>query len=104
MTDIRKVEAFERACLKPGQTLDTADLSSVQACLDQFLAKRYFMQVNRGTSSLFKWVAIVGLQDLATKGARFEHAQAESDDLFDAIFDACVQAASMFSESSDPAL
>ena len=67
----------------------TTDLERV---LQEFLGKRYFIQINRGTSCLFHWRVIIGLQDLSARGMNFDNAQAESEDLKDAIFDACVAA------------
>lgn len=45
------------------------------------------------TSSI---TCLSGLQDLSVKGAHFDSAQAEGEDRWDCIFDACVQAAAMF--------
>jgi hypothetical protein len=110
MTDITKALAFAKECLKwqhprtegfswisdevdPTRTLD---LSDPLLHLEEFLGTRYFIQINRGTTSLFQWSVIVGLQDASQKGANWEHARADSDDLYDAVFDACVQAVHIF--------
>ena len=66
-----------------------ADLETV---LQEFLGKRFFIQINRGTSCLFHWCVLVGLQDVSARGVNFDNAQAEGEDLRDAIFDACVAA------------
>ena len=113
MTDINKAIAFateclgwESACQSCGQVVDMnsnrvdyvfhhRDISDVQARLETFLGKRYYIQVNRGTSTLFKWTAYVGLQDVSVKTAHLNQARADADDLHDAIFDACVLAARM---------
>jgi hypothetical protein len=84
MTDLAKAMAFATHCLKwtdvsAAETMQgtlivdggtnpsfnpdsTADLETV---LQEFLGKRYLIQINRGTSSLFHWRAIVALQDLS---------------------------------------
>ena len=112
MTDITKALAFAKEGLKwesahheideKGHeyiwnygTLNHFSLADIQRVLDTFLAKRYLIQINRGTSTLFKWTVIVALQDLTAKGAHSNQARADSDDLFDAILDACVTAAKM---------
>lgn len=114
MTDITKAIAFAKECLKWEDAcasnpdglyiedlgisrifcLDSA--SEIQSHVEQFLGNRFFIQINRGTTSLFKWRVIVGLQNLSAPGARFDHARAESNDLYDAIFDACINAAHAF--------
>jgi hypothetical protein len=117
MSDIAKATGFATSCLKwpkvltaensdaalvcdgtPGSILsfnpDSAE--DLQAVLTEFLGNRYFIQINRGTTSLFHWRVIVGLQDMTVKGVSFDHAQTEGEDLWDCIFDACVQAAGMF--------
>jgi hypothetical protein len=109
MTDFNKALAFAKECLKfrsPGLVSRSAigdrenpdtyfDLMDVSCAIDTFLAKRYLIQINRGTSTLFKWTVIVGLQDKSARCAHLGAARADSDDLFDAIFDACVMAARM---------
>jgi hypothetical protein len=117
MSDIAKATGFATSCLKWTKVLTADDgraallcdgtpesiarfnpdnAEDLQAVLTEFLGNRYFIQINRGTSSLFKWCVIVGLQDKSVKGASFDNAQAEGEDLWDTIFDACVQAAGMF--------
>ncbi len=71
----------------------TAD--DIQRVLNEFLAKLYLIQINRGTSTLFKWTVIVGVQDKSARGANLGESRADSDDLLDAVFDACVMAARM---------
>jgi hypothetical protein len=107
MTEFNKALAFAKECLKfrePGFISRSAigdrlnpnaffDLADISNGLDTFLAKRYLIQINRGTSTLFKWTVIVGLQDKSVRGAHLGDARADSDDLFDAVFDACVTAA-----------
>ena len=116
MTDLAKALAFARECLKfevperfyneeedrtfimgenDDDVFEYQDTVDVHARLDQFLGKRYLIQINRGTSTLFKWTVIVGLQDKSVRGAHLGEARADSDDLFDAIFDACVMAVRM---------
>ena len=120
MTDIKKALAFAVTCLKweevtaqesmrdvrlrdgrPGSTLSfTLDSAQdLQAVLQEFLGRKYFIQVNRGTSSLFHWCVIVGYQDMSKNGVSFDRAQAENNDLWDCVFDACVQAVHMFAEA-----
>jgi hypothetical protein len=112
MTDLAKAVAFARHCLKwddafavslkagifrpdvrSGERFFPTDALSLITCLQQFLGKRYFMQINRGMTGLFQWKVIVGQQGLNAPGASFNHAQAENEDLLDAVFDACVEAA-----------
>jgi hypothetical protein len=117
MTDTAKAIAFATRCLKWTDVstaenmrgtlicdgtegsilsfkLDSA--GDLEAVLTEFLGKRYFIQTNRGTTSLFHWSVIVGVQDKSQKGVPLNNAQAEGEDLWDVIFDACVQAAGMF--------
>jgi hypothetical protein len=108
MTDLAKAIAFATYCLK-WTDVRTEEADGVVACdsggrfhingaaaleyfLQQFLGKRYFIQINRGTTDLFHWRVIVGLQDLSVKGACWDHAIGVGEDLWDAIFDACVAA------------
>lgn len=110
MTDLAKAIAFATQCLgyryasacgkvvretASDRAFAADSASDLERVLQQFLGTRYFIQVNRGTSSLFYWRAIIGLQDLSSKGAPFDHAQAEGEDLWNCIFDACVEAAKM---------
>ena len=108
MTDLAKAIAFATQCLKWTDVSAKSEVfvcdgmndaafnidiaADLEAVLAEFLGKRYFIQINRGTSSLFHWRVIVGLQDLSIKGAHFDSAQAEGEELWDVIFDACVQA------------
>ena len=122
MTDLAKAIAFATHCLKwtdvksvlnargtliyregakVGFYLDNAD--EMGLLLEQFLQKKYFIQVNRGYSSLFQWRAIVGLQDLSAKGACWDHAVGVGNNEWDAKFDACVQAAGMFEKPENNA-
>lgn len=115
MTDLAKAIAFARHCLK----WDDASAASLKAgisrrdtkpsverffpndtvsltrYLQQFLGERYFIQINRDKTGLFQWQVLVGQQGLNSPGSSFEHVRAESADLPDAIFDACVEAARM---------
>jgi hypothetical protein len=117
MTDTAKAVAFATYCLKwtdvsiapdteglrifgkrSGGTPDSFNPDSMwelQEVLTEFLGNHYFIQINRGTGSLFHWRVIVGLQDRSVKGAGLDNAQAEGEDLWDAVFDACVAAARM---------
>ncbi|WP_263353328.1 hypothetical protein [Acidicapsa acidisoli] len=117
MTDINKAIAFAKECLKwddplsvvtvyhPHVIIDQRNIERtfvpalVGSSLDGFLGKRFFIQINRGTTSLFKWRVMIGLQDISKSAARYDHAQAESDDLYDAIFDACVAAARLYGDT-----
>src|SRR5579863_2012408 len=104
MTELAKAVAFARHCLKwddafavslkagifrpdvrSGERFFPTDALSLTTCLQQFLGKRYFMQINRGMTGLFQWKVIVGQQGLNTPGASFNHAQAENEDLLDAV-------------------
>jgi hypothetical protein len=115
MTDLAKAIAFATNCLKwtgvsIGQKglrtilrdggsvryFEPDDATHLEKVLQEFLGKHYFIQINRGKTGLFQWQVIVGLQDKSTKGTPFDNAQAEGEDLWDAIFDACVGAAGMF--------
>jgi hypothetical protein len=113
MTDIAKAIAFAEHCLKwdaahayedsRGVVVHSSDdavfyindSSDLERVLTEFLGNRYFIQINRGTGSLFHWRVIVGLQDRSVKGAGLDNAHAEGEDLWDVIFDACVHAASL---------
>jgi len=116
MTDIAKALAFATHCLKwtdvsteesPQGTIicdgtphsilgfnpeNTEDLKVV---LTQFLGNQYLIQVNRGTSTEFQWRVIVGWQDGTDRSKSFERGVGVGEDLWDAVFDACVQAAQM---------
>ena len=112
MTDLAKAIAFATHCLKwtdvstaetmqgtlmvdgatnPSFNPDSAE--DLECVLQEFLGKRYLIQINRGTGSLFHWRVIVGVQDKSVKGASVDNAQAEGEDLWDCVFDACVAAA-----------
>jgi hypothetical protein len=112
MTDTAKAMAFAIHCLKwqRAEVMDCATgtvicdgLSArhfkpgsaieLETVLREFLGTRYFIQINRGTGSLFHWRVIIGAQDRSAKGASLDNAQAEGEDLWDTIFDACAQAA-----------
>jgi hypothetical protein len=67
--------------------------------LETFLGKRFFIQINRGTSSLFKWSVIVGLQDGVGGQSMYDHAPVDIDDMLDAVFDACVAAVRLYPAS-----
>jgi len=112
MTDLAKAVAFARHCLKwtDVSTVDTGQgtiiydgdsersfnpASDLQKVLTLFLGERYFIQINRDRTGLFQWQVIVGQQGLGVPGASFNHAQAQDDDLLDAIFEACIEAARM---------
>jgi hypothetical protein len=114
MTDINKALAFARECLKWERpqlhhtglfvfdpihdvTLYFDSISDVQTRLETFLSKRFFIQINRGTSSLFQWKVIVGLQNrISGPPGVFDHGHGEDDDMLDAIFAACVAAARLY--------
>ena len=111
MTDLSKAIAFATQCLKwtgvsIGQkglrtilrdggsvrSFDPDSAEHLEMVLKEFLGKRYLIQINQGKTGLFQWQVIVGLQDKSAKGASFDNAQAEGEDLWDAVFDACLQA------------
>jgi hypothetical protein len=115
MTDLAKALAFATQCLKWTAPWSSQSSSGVfvnrtggpeyfcidssadfQRVLQEFLGKRYLIQANRGTSSLFHWRVIVGWQDGTDRSKSFEHGVGVGEDLWDAIFDACVQAVGMF--------
>ena len=115
MTDITKAIAFAKECLKwtepysfaagetvidhavPGRVLSVDSLAAIQSALESFLGQRFSIQINRGTSSLFKWSVIVGLQNrLSGPTLMFDHGRGDSDDMLDAIFDACTAAARLY--------
>jgi len=113
MTDLAKAIAFAIHCLKwtdvslAGYTnricdggserdFDPGSVTELERGLQEFLGNRCYIQINRGTSSLFHWRVIVGLQDKSVKGACADHAVGVGEDLWDAVFDACVQAAALF--------
>jgi hypothetical protein len=101
MTDINKAAVFLTECLqwelstglfsfsldeetgetylllrdqKTERTFDPCNGAQIQERLDEFLAKRYLIQMHRGTSTLFKWTVIVGLQDKYVRGAHLGRA------------------------------
>jgi hypothetical protein len=57
-------------------TLYINDAPDLEPVLTEILGHRYFIQINRGTGSLFQWRVIVGLQDRSVKGASRDNAQA----------------------------
>jgi hypothetical protein len=113
MTDLAKAIAFATHCLKwtPAHTYEDScgpvvhsgdetvfhlnDASDLERVLQEFLGNRYFIQINRGTSSLFHWRVIVGWQDGTDRSKSLENGVGVGEDLWDAIFDGCVQAAHM---------
>jgi hypothetical protein len=77
--------------------LSVDSLAAIQSALESFLGQRFSIQINRGTSSLFKWSVIVGLQNrLSGPPLMFDHGRGDSDDMLDAIFDACTAAARLY--------
>ena len=109
MTDLAKAIAFATHCLKwtavrtkeedgivvredGGNRFHINSAAALEYFLHQFLDRRYFIQVNRGTSSLFHWRVIVGWQDGTDRSKSSDHAVGVGEDLWDAIFDACVAA------------
>lgn len=113
MTDLGKAIAFATHCLKWANVSTAETMQGTLICdstgddlrsfnpdsaedlevvLQEFLGQRFYIQINRGTSSLFHWRVIVGVQDLSVKGACLDQAIGVGDDLWDAIFDACVAA------------
>jgi len=117
MPDIDKAIAFASECLKwrkPALASDndgkivvmdyedsarSLDPSNIQPHLESFLGKRFFIQINGGSSRLFKWSVIVGLRSRVDARSMHDHAPAESDDMLDAIFDACVAAARRYPDT-----
>jgi hypothetical protein len=114
MTDLAKAIAFATHCLKwthafleeeegclfvcdrgSDRSFDRRSANDLEAVVQEFLGNRYFIQINRGTSSLFRWRVIVGWQDGTDKSKSLDHAVGVGEDLWDAVFDACVQAASL---------
>lgn len=118
MTDINKAIAFAKECLKfecteafdddddksilgekDEKVFNFEDAVDIQRTLETFLGNRFFIQINRGTTSLFKWSVIVGLQDRKSRPPLiFDHGRGDGDDLWDAIFDACVAAARLYTD------
>jgi hypothetical protein len=107
MTDRAKALAFAKECLKwpeateahhvltrasAGESFDIDNAAEIQGRIEQFLGERFFIQINRSTTSLFKWTVIVGPQNLRGRPPLFDHGRGDGEHLFDAIFDACVQA------------
>lgn len=93
MTDLAKAIAFATHCLKwtdvstaetmqgtlivdgatnPSFNPDSAE--DLEAVLQEFLGKRYLIQIHRGASSLFHWRVIVGWQDGTDKSKSSDHA------------------------------
>jgi len=116
VTDLAKAIAFATQCLKwsdvstaeymrgrlicdgtPGSIL-TFNLDSAEnpeAVLQEYLGNRYYIQVNRGTTSVFHWRVSVGWQDGTDRSKSMDHGVGVGEDLWDAIFDACVAAVSL---------
>ena len=111
MTDLAKALAFATQCMKwkNAQVVDyitgmvicdglsardfkPSNAIDLERILQEFLGNRYFIQINRGTSSFFHWRVIVGWQDGTDKNKSLDHAVGVGEDLWDAVFDACVQA------------
>src|SRR6266700_3578689 len=88
MTDTAKAVAFATHCLKwkdvwadedqqdyafyvcEGNSERFFDLHSaydLESVLQEFLGTRYFIQINRGTNSLFHWRVIIGWQDRVSR-------------------------------------
>jgi hypothetical protein len=83
---------------RPGSIL-SFNLDSAQdleAVLREFLGKRHVVKINCGKTGLFQWRMLIGLQELTPRGVCVDHARADGEELWDAILDACVQAAGMF--------
>jgi hypothetical protein len=117
MTDINKAIAFAKECLKweepysfaagetvidrgvSGRVLTIDSFAAIQSTLSGFLAKRFLIQINRGTSTLFQWSVWVGLQNRMNGPSVYDHGRGEGDDLLDAIFDACVAAVKLYPDA-----
>jgi hypothetical protein len=118
MTDIAKALAFARECLKWKTPLASSTengilvwdpdsihelyLADIGPHLESFLGNRFFIQIARNTTSLFRWRVIVGPQTLLGKPPIFDHGHGDSDDMLDAIFDACVAAARLYPAAESP--
>jgi hypothetical protein len=97
-TAVSTAETAHGAIVRDGgseRSFNAGSAGDIQKVLAEFLGNRYFIQINRGKTSLFQWQVIVGQQGLNTPGASFNHAQAEDEDLIAAVLDACVEAARM---------
>lgn len=111
MTDLTKAIAFATHCLKwvnpiadfsglytfiwsedKTDGFRINDAKALQELLEEFLGKKYCIQANRGTSTEFQWRVIVGWQDGTDKSVSTDHAVGVGEDLWDAIFDACIAA------------
>ena len=120
MTDLHKAIDFARECLKwpdvaqSCERLGTLIHSStgigfylnsqpdLNAMLESFLGKRFSIQINRGTSSLFKWHVIVGLQNrVSGPPLMFDQGRGDGNDMYDAIFDACVAAIRLYPNATE---
>src|ERR1700686_1341406 len=107
MTDVAKALAFATHCLKwkRAEAVDYAtgtvicdglsardfkpdSAADLERVLQEFLGTRFFIQINRGTSSQFQWRVIVGWQDGTDKTVSTDHAVGVGEDLWDAVFDA----------------
>ena len=126
MTDIAKAVAFATHCLKwqyvqvtAGSTTPTPNIhicgigdddeslsfspysaADLQRVLQEFLGTKYSFQAYRGLTSLFHWCVIVGWQDRTDKTKTTDNAQAEGEDLWDTIFDACIQAVHLYQQAA----
>jgi hypothetical protein len=113
MTTIDKAIAFARECLKwPDADLHSSEafilgptpehrlyfgvVESVEIHLTAFLGKRFSVQINRGTSTLFQWSVWVALQNRMSGPSVYDHGRGEGDNILDAIFDACVAAQRLY--------
>jgi hypothetical protein len=117
MPDIDKAIAFAGKCLKwrkPALASDAngkiivmdyqdptriLDPSNIQHHVEAFLGKRFFIQISGGSSKPFKWSVVVGLRSRVGAQSMHDHDAAVSDDMHDAIFDACVAAVRLYPDT-----
>lgn len=71
------------------------DIASILSMAQRFLGTRYWIQINRGLNSDWKWMVSIGMQNQQEKGACREQAIAINDDLAHAMLEACVKAVAL---------
>ena len=95
MTDRGQIEVeFAKKCFGSLRAGTLGEMvAAVFPLVADFLGARFWMQVNRGTHTDGKWRVLIGVQNVATRGASRETVTATNEDLAHAMMEACVLAA-----------
>jgi hypothetical protein len=77
----------------PTQGFAVGRLEDVRLLIGEFLGTRYWIQVNRDAGTSGQWRVLIGVQNVAARGASRETVTATNEDLAHGMMEACVLAA-----------